>query len=176
MEFGDKSRFAIAIDLDREHGGAWLFGRICYWIGNAIVGRYDLGTSLRDVLFQITYILGDRGKRTCSALLHLEKEKLFSIILDALNEKNNNILQYTGQDFLPARFDVRIPVDVFDTWRVFLVEGDGAAKLLYRESEFSEVVETTLQFGEFDRVFERACIYLEHLYGEAVSSPVVKPA
>jgi len=169
MEFGDRSRFSIAFELDRDHGGIWLFGRICYWIAEAMVGDYDVGTSLRDVLFQMTPIMGDGGKRTCPKLLRLKKEKIADLILAALDDTSDEIYQYTSRDFLPARFDVRIPVDVFDSWKVFLVEGEENAKLLYRGIESSEVVATNLAPGEFDRVFCEAQAHLERLYEEEVA-------
>ena len=55
---GDPNRFAIALDLDEDYGGEWLFGRIGYIIGGVNVGDYDLGTSLRDVVLQMTFIIG----------------------------------------------------------------------------------------------------------------------
>ena len=134
-----------------------------------MVGRYDVGTSLRDVLFQMKYILGDRGQRICPLLLHLKKERVFALILAVLDEASDEIYQYTATDFLPARFDVRIPVDVFDSWKIFLVEGRGEAKILYKRIESSEVLETILAVGEFDIIFNEACIYLERLLNAEIA-------
>ena len=164
MEFGDRSRFAIAIDLDKNHGGSWLLGRFCYWIAGKLVGSYDVGTSLRDVLFQMKYITGDQGLRLCPALLELPEEKIFSLISSALDETSDELLRYATPDFLPARFDVRIPVDVFDSWKIFLVEGVYEAKLLYFRLDSSTLSVATLAPGEFDTVFKSAHAYLDRIY------------
>lgn len=164
MEFGNRERFAIAVELDSNHGGAWLFGRICYWIGGEMVGDYSLGTSLRDVLIQSSYIRGDTGKRICLPLVKLDKGNLFSLISDALDEKNDEIFQYIENSIFPARFDIRIPVDVFDSWKIFLIEGDDKAKLIYKRVDSSRTAEFVLSPGEFDSVFGKAYAYLEHLY------------
>lgn len=169
MEFGDRSRFSIAIELDSDHGGVWLFGRICYWIAGAMVGQYDVGTSLRDVLFQMSPILGDRGRRYCPALFRLDKEEIFALVSAVLDETSEDLYHYTSADLLPARLDVRIPVDVFDSWKIFLVEGDSEAKLLYQTIESAAVEETVLGAGEFDIVFDKAYAYLEHLYEDEVA-------
>lgn len=164
MQFGDKSRFAIALDLDCDHGGAWLFGRICYWIDGKMIGQYDLGTSLRDALFLMTYIQGDEGERCCQSLFSLDKEKIFSLISNVLDEKNDEIYRYIPEDFMPARFDVRIGIDVFDLWKIFLIEGDREAKLFYKTIDSTEIVETVLLSGEFDAAFGEAFSYLKRIY------------
>ncbi|WP_420992501.1 Imm42 family immunity protein [Cupriavidus sp. 30B13] len=166
MEFGDRYRFSIALEVDRNCGGPWLFGRFCYWLEGKVVGDYGMGTSLRDILFQMKYIIGDRGGRLCPKLLMLPEEKIFGMISDALDGVSDEILGYTNQDFLPARLDVRIPVDVFDCWKIYLVEGVSEAKLLYRSLNSDKLNVTTLNSGEFDTVFESAYNYIERLYQE----------
>jgi hypothetical protein len=135
-----------------------------------MVGDYELGTSLRDVLFQMTTIHGDKEKRTCPKLFHLKKERIVDLISAVLDERSDEIYQYTPLDFLPARFDVRIPVDVFDSWEIFLVEGGEDAKLLCREIDSSEIGESTLASGEFDRIFCEAYTHLERLYEQEVAT------
>jgi hypothetical protein len=164
MQFGDKSRFAIALELDRDYGGAWLFGRICYWIDGEMIGLYDLGTSLRDALFLMTYIQGDSGKRCCQPLLSVSKEEIFSLISAAIDEEGDEIYRYIPENFMPTRFDVRIGVDVFDLWKIFLVEGIHEAKLLYKRIDSSQIDEIILPPGEFDFVFGKAFVHLKDLY------------
>jgi hypothetical protein len=131
MEFGHKTRFGIAVELDENHGGSWLFGRFCYWIAGEMVGDYNSGTSLRDVLFQMKYIIDDRGKRFSPDLLNFSNEKMFHLIFSALSEGDDEIFRYVKDDLIPARFDVCIPADIFDSWRIFLVDGANDARLLY---------------------------------------------
>ncbi|WP_237561535.1 Imm42 family immunity protein [Frateuria defendens] len=164
MIFGDKSRFAISIDLDNDSGGQWLFGRFCYWISGAVVGDYDSGTSLRDVLFQMKYIAGDRGGRFCPALLELSADHALHVISDAINEGSGDFYNYVKNDFLPARLDVRIPVDIFDSWRIFLIDGCGGSRLLYGMIYSSGANALDLRYGEFDTIFGEAYSYLNMIY------------
>ncbi|WP_158601934.1 immunity 42 family protein [Pararobbsia silviterrae] len=161
---GDKNRFAVTLKLDKNYGDIWLFGRICYWIGGDIVGDYNLGTSLRDVLIQSSYIRNDSGKRFCPSLANLEKDKIFSLTSNSLLENSTDISQYTQGDPLSACFDVRIPVDVFDSWKIFLVEDISEARMLYKHIDSPNIREFKLTPNEFDNVFCEAYIHLEKLY------------
>ena len=55
MLFGDKKKFGIQVELDFQYGGEWLYGKFCYWINNEMIGDFDMGSSLRDVLFQMKF-------------------------------------------------------------------------------------------------------------------------
>jgi hypothetical protein len=59
MIIGEKTSFAIEFELDENAGGAWLFGKFCYWVGGSMLGDYPLGASLRDILFLMTQVVGD---------------------------------------------------------------------------------------------------------------------
>ncbi|AXV78996.1 hypothetical protein CJO76_18585 (plasmid) [Ralstonia solanacearum] len=161
MLFGKKERFAVEFELDNDHGGAWLFGRFCYWIGGERVGDYDAGASLRDVLFQLKHIVGDGGKRFFPRLAALPAAQSFKLIFDALRETNNEIFHYASRDFMPACLDVCIPVDIFNSWNVFLAEGIEEAKLIYRADGAMDTRLTTLSVGEFDVVIKAAYAELE---------------
>ncbi|MCO4859847.1 immunity 42 family protein [Herbaspirillum sp. WGmk3] len=169
MEFGDSTRFSITIELDPQYGACWLFGRIAYWISGEMVGSYDIGTSLRDVLFQMEPILADSGRRISQRLFLLEKEKIFFLVESALERSNEAIYAYVPANVLPARFDVRIPVDTFDSWKIFLVDGEEEAKLMYRNIDSPYVKQIHLRSGEFDDVFAKAHAYLDQLYEAEVS-------
>ena len=97
------------------------------------------------------------------------ENKIFSLISDVLNETSNEIYLYIHKDFMPARFDVRIPVDVFDYWRVFMVDGCNKTKFLYKKPESQIINEVFLPVGEFDQVFNQAYTYLDNLYEEQIS-------
>jgi hypothetical protein len=169
MDFGDRSQFAVELELDANCDDTWLFGRICYWIAGTMIGDYDVGTSLRDVLFQMAYVTGDSGKRVCPKLFCLNKEKIFALISHVLRGESEEIYRYIPPNFLPARLDVRIPVDVFDFWSIFLVESEVDAKLLYRKIESLEIAETRLTKGYFDKVVAEVHTYLERAYNKTAA-------
>lgn len=64
-----------------------------------------------------------------------------------------------------ARHNITPEVDVFDHWRVYLVESDVSAGVLYGRTEpGGQVRETHLAPGECDRVLERGCEEIGQLY------------
>lgn len=164
MEFGDKCRFAIEIELDNNCGGPWLFGRICYWVGGSVVGDCDAGTSLRDVLFQMKYIVGDRGRRKCPLLMQFSEIKVVDMISAALSGASDDLCKFLGPNSMPASLDVRIPVDVFDSWEIFLIESAGVAKLMCFDIGSFRLKSILISEGEFDSVFSDAYVYLDKVY------------
>src|SRR5262245_8260010 len=123
MEIGNRKSFAITVDLDQDYGGAWLYGKLCYWIDGIQIGDYQLGTSLRDVLFQMKYIVSDCGNRVGGALCTLPPREAFSRLDEELFGTSEG--ESDDQSELPdtpARFDITIHVDVFDQWKAYLIE------------------------------------------------------
>jgi hypothetical protein len=169
MNFGVKERFAISLELNETSGGAWMFGRFCYWIAGRKIGDFDAGVSLRDIFFQLIHIKGDRGHRVFENLFKLPRADFFCLASNALSERDNEISKYVPEDFLPAVLNVCPLVDVFGSWEIFLVEFSGQEKLVFGDGVKNEVHELILPAGEFDRVFEMAYSQLESMYEAATS-------
>src|SRR5262245_13734170 len=121
MLVGDSGRFATQLELNSETGGDWLLGKFCYWISGQRVGRYDEGTSLRDVLYQMPAILRDRDRTAPAALFALPAQDLCYRLRSALYGRGSD--EDAGQALRErwARFDLRVPVDVLDGCAVFLL-------------------------------------------------------
>ncbi|MFE1573086.1 Imm42 family immunity protein [Comamonas odontotermitis] len=164
MKFGDKNRFSIELNIDENHGGAWLFGRFCYWIAGEMVGEFEMGTSLRDVLFQMKYIVNPQVDRFCCGLFEVSKEKAFEVISEALDENNDEIYEYVSRDFTVANFDICIPVDIFNNWKIFLIDGYDSSRVLYSKMESMKIKELLFNSGEFNEVVKNAYLYLNSLY------------
>lgn len=121
-----------------------------------MLGDYQLGTSLRDVFFHMTQIVGDCGNRfttRCDA----NGDGMFS----ALNESIYGTHELVD---LAGRFDVLIPVDVFDGVRIFLLDCQGKASRLLYSRDGGVAEERLLALGEFDLVFKRCYDELRLLY------------
>nr|WP_063571221.1 Imm42 family immunity protein [Luteibacter rhizovicinus] len=157
MIIGEKTSFAIEFDLDKDFGGAWIFGRFCYWVGGSMLGDYDLGTSLRDVLFLMTQVVGDSGNRF-SSMCDMDAGEVFH----ALNETLYGTAEIVD---LAGRFDVSIPVDVFDDVKIFLLDCQGGTSKLLYSTGGVRVEEMSLAFGEFDRVLKACYDELGQIYG-----------
>ena len=77
MKFGDKQTFAVEFKLDQDYCGAWLYGEFCYWIADVQVGDFNLSTSLRDVLWDMKWLVHDCGNRAGGILCGLTPRKYF---------------------------------------------------------------------------------------------------
>jgi Immunity protein 42 len=161
-EFGDRSKFSIAFDLDQNHGGLYLFGRFCYWIGGIQVGDYGSGTSLRDVLMFLRGIVCDNGQREHSELFKLPAKDLFKRIDRALygaGSEYTNLADIEGW----ARFQINPPVDIFDLWKVYLVENNSESRVVFASTN-EEIAEINLPSGDFDKVIPEAYNALFEIY------------
>jgi hypothetical protein len=156
MLYGDKARFAIEFELNEHPGGKWMFGRFCYWIGGEQIGDFDEGTSLRDVLFSMRYIIGDAGKRTAPSLALCDEKEIFRVIQESLNESSDDLTSLIPADLAPACFDVCPHVDIFNAWHIYLVDMQELSKIVYSADGGKSVQMVRLARGEFDTVASTA--------------------
>ena len=123
----------------------------CYWCDGQRVGDYELGTSLRDVLFQLDE-LAKYSRRINRRFNATPAASVFRTIDGALFRKAEPSAVQLAEDEQWSRHGVFPPVDVFDDWKGFL-EGDGTSeRLLFAQKPYSEVRELTLANGEVDSV------------------------
>lgn len=167
MLAGNKNTFAVEYELDADQGGAWMYGKICYWIGSKKIGDYELGTSLRDVLFQLQNIVYDSGNRGGADLCHLLPNELFHL-LNGLIYEDQSVEPPIPID-MPARFEIKIPVDVFDEWKIFLVDCENFSFVLFKSINDSNVNFARIKNGEFDRAITTVLHDLEQAYDIALS-------
>ncbi|WP_025028362.1 Imm42 family immunity protein [Caldalkalibacillus mannanilyticus] len=171
MLIGNKSEFGIEYELNKEYGGEWLFGRFCYWIDGKRVGDYDLGTSLRDILFLLQQLIRDNGNRNHEILFKLS-------LLELFNRLNGGL--YSGDpkydslaiDESWARFDIGLPIDIFNEWKIFLIEYENKSRFIIQklgstENEFLH--EVSIESGKFDSVISKAFKLLDELYEKETS-------
>jgi hypothetical protein len=163
MLCGEKARFGIEFELDEHSGGEWMFGKFCYWIGGEKVGEFDEGTSLRDVLFSMKYIIGDAGKRTAPSLASCDGRDVFRLIRDYLNDAGDNLTKLIPPDAMPACFDVCPPIDIFGSWHIYLVDTPELSKIVCSNDGGNNVKTVDLALGEFDAVASTAYSKLNSL-------------
>jgi hypothetical protein len=132
---GDRENFAVEFELLTKPADAnsWMFGKCCYWIANKMVGNYDLGTSLRDVLASLPWIVGDNGSRQSPELYQLPAQEICVILEGILNTgeigpEDNRFIDAA------AKFSIVPPVDIFNNVRVFCVANGPNARIMYRQS------------------------------------------
>ena len=156
MQLGNKKRFAIQWDLDLKTCGPLLLGRVCYWVTDTMIGDYDLGTALSDVLASLTYPVGDCGDRDSSRFCSLAGFDAFSLVHRGLFDSDDAISREV-EDERWARFDVSLPVDVFDHYRMYCFDCGTESRLLvgsFQENTetYDFLLEQRLRRGEFDEI------------------------
>ncbi|USG64629.1 immunity 42 family protein [Brevibacillus ruminantium] len=170
MIVGKRERFAIEFELDKDCGGVWLFGRFCYWIANKKIGDYEMGTSLRDVLFALDTIKNDAGNRVSNPLFNLDATMLYNYLNEELYGSSESSADNTMViEEACARFNITLPVDIFDLWKIFLVENLEESRLLFKKidsEDWQQVYEIYLKKGEFDEVVIKAHNELDDIYND----------
>ena len=54
-----------------------------------------------------------------------------------------------------ARFNISMPIDVFDEWKIYMLENKDKALILYKSSGQKVVSSLLLNQGEFDEAIRR---------------------
>jgi hypothetical protein len=156
MMLGIKDRFAVQWELDLDPCGSLLLGKVCFWVGDVKIGDYDLGTSLSDVLVNLQHPVGDSGNRHSQRFCCMASSEAFCLIQEGLFESSLS-LSGLSEDERWARFDVSLPVDVFDGYRMYLFDCSENSRLLIghrppNRERYEFVQEQRLEKGEFDVV------------------------
>jgi hypothetical protein len=170
MKFGDKKSFAVELEFDEDYGGVWLFGKFCYWVNGYQIGDYELGTSLRDVLSGMKWVVYDCGNRNGGILCESSPEEVF-FILDNLLYGSEEFTKATDPHLpdTPAKFEITIPVDVFFQWKAFLIECGNEARVLFKGTDSEDIKVGTLPIGLFDNVIKEVYDYLDKSHERELS-------
>lgn len=164
MEFGDREIFGISVEVNENNTSEWLFGKFCYWINCEQIGDFDLGTSLREVLFEMKWIVNDRGNRSGDNLCRRPLNEVFVIIDQALYESDEPSVSEADPLEMPARFEIVLPIDVFGSWKSYLVGCENYDWFLYKNVEKDDLKFFKTPRSVFDSVVTEVYRYLEDLY------------
>lgn len=159
---GNCQEVAVQFELDQNSGGAWIFGKFCYWIGGKRVGNYELGTSLSDVLTTIPPLVRDSTQRDCIHFFSMPAEALTNELDQGLFGDNANAEQRALEEGW-ARFIISLPVDIFDDYRIYLIEDDGSGRYLVRNLATRVLEEYRAPRGTFDEVIGKTYAELRKL-------------
>lgn len=159
MLIGHKSSFAIEYSLDRDCGGVWMFGKMCYWIHDEQVGNYDVGTSLRDIFLQFRSIIMDCGNRSEPFLCN-DNNDPYSLLDKILysDDQPGNLLD------TPSRFDIRPPVDIFDDWKIYLIDCESYSVIYYKKVTRKMLLSYKIERNEFDNIARKFYEEIEDYY------------
>jgi len=163
---GNPREFAVKVDLDDPLGGEWLFGKIGYVIGEHHLGEYDIGTSLRDVIGQMAWILFDAGNRSNSRFFGLPKEVLFDTIWETRYGDNDTGMEDVASDECWVKHSIEVPVDVFDQIQVLQFDEGEVSRIIWRASPYGKDMgthEVRVPLGTTEAVFSQLSDLLEQL-------------
>lgn len=162
MIYGERQKFAIEYELEKNYGGEWLYGKVCYWINGSRIGDYDLGTSLRDVLFQAKYINHYAGSRDFCDFYKMDARDIFDVIDQSIYgfQKINDDAPLEE----PARFDILFPIDIFDSYKAYLIEREFDELILYKNICTEEFHSFSLAKFYFNEVFRSFYLDIDILY------------
>jgi hypothetical protein len=156
MIIGNKESFAVQWQFDEQFGGTLLLGRICFWVGGSEIGEYNLGTSLTDVLLGLKYIVHDCGNRNGDRFCSMDAKDVFVQLHNGLFESDATLASRVEEEMW-ARFDVSLEVDVFDSYKIYLLDCRDCARLLVgrfspNDGHYLFLRQEHLRRGEFDEV------------------------
>lgn len=161
---GDKTTFAVSLALDNDCGGAWLYGKFCYWINAQQIGDYEPGTSLRDILRMIKWLAFDNGNRFDENLCTLSKEVILSNLNHLFHSTDNGMINIPIPDSF-ARFDIKMDVDVFDNWdSIYLIDCHDVSRIILKRKKQHDILEYRIPIGTFDKAILEAYQKIDSLY------------
>ncbi|MDH4981436.1 Imm42 family immunity protein [Hyphomicrobium sp. D-2] len=142
-----------------------MFGKFCYWCGGLRVGNYELGTSLRDVLFELDRISIYHNSRASTRFASMPTKDLFQQLDSALFSFSAETLQGLPDKEQWARHNMCPSVDIFDGWKIFLCDtNDEAGRLIFSKDPFDGVTELCLAKHEVDLILAQTRVELDATY------------
>lgn len=130
------------------------------------VGDYELGTSLRDVLFQLDEIAKYRHSRSSPRFSTLPAVAVFRLIDAALFGSADLNNAGVAEEEQWARHKIFPAVDVFDPWKGYLVEDGKNARFIFARSPYRDVTEFPLRAGEIDAILDAVRSALDEIYAQ----------
>lgn len=113
---GNKENFAIEYEIESTYK-QFMYGKICYWIQEKQIGKYDDGETLSDVLLFIPSIVRDNENRKHERFFELEMDKVIYLLSGAAFlegnieiEKKANEEQWARLIFLCLLIHLVIPM------------------------------------------------------------------
>lgn len=174
MLIGDRNSFAVEFSVTEPRIEHWLYGNICYWVGNQMIGDYRLSCTLNGAVGALVQLLAYAGDRYNKDLLDRPANNAFLSIFDRLYvDSGQSDAQVQSDKRNYWRFQV-IPfgLNVFDYWMCFLIEDDDIGRFLckdFRLGDRAEVQETLLRAGEMDSILFSFVKYMHDAYPECGS-------
>jgi hypothetical protein len=156
---GDRARFAVELELDRErnkhdHAQHWLFGRCRLWIAGHALGDWDDVAPLAPLRVCIEKI----WPRTDADLSRLTPTEMFETMHRALYSDDARVdddVQRDARRF--ARFRATPPLEQLAGCYIYVVESDTVAIVVGRDVGASgPTIHAHILHGEYEQCMRQA--------------------
>lgn len=173
---GDRSRFGIEFEIDADLLGdpeysRWCFGRLRFWCGSMPIGAWEEVTALCSIAAHARSVSNEVGQRAGHGLCALDARSVAATISSALYEdhgQDDRVVAADARRYSPLV--VSPSVDVFDSWRIILIECDMAARLIWYRLDDMNISECLLGKGEHEAVLRDFASYVEVAIANAMQS------
>jgi len=139
-------------------------GHFRYWCGGREIGNFRLETSLRDVLFMLDGMRRDMGKRQNTRFWNMSPTDMFRLVDAGLFGKRDVAPLELSIEEQWARHNIGPSVDVFDDWKVFVVENETRGRVVFARHPYTNVEMVEMNAGEVDTTLESTRAALDEIY------------
>ena len=141
-----------------------MFGNARYWCGGREIGNFGEQTSLRDLLFMLEGMRRDVGKRQNPRFWNMAATDMFRLVDAGLFGNRDLAPLSLSMEEQWARHNITPSVDVFDDWKVFVVENETRARVVFSKDPYTSVESVEMNAGEVDTTLESTRITLGKIY------------
>ncbi|MEP7287251.1 MAG: Imm42 family immunity protein [Chloroflexota bacterium] len=178
MLLGSKTTFAIEFEVDDppaldahtlEQHTHYVFGKMCFWVEDSMVGNYELGGVLGVATANFTPLLRNKGSRRDPDLWSKPAEIVYKTIDDALYVDSGQTDEQVSLDAKKYGKFIATPngFDVFDDWKAYLIQGDTSARYIWKQRYDEGIVhEALLGVDEFDLRLQEFVDWFNINYGK----------
>lgn len=166
ITIGNVDQFSLKIDLDKNFGDEWLFGRVMYLIGGISVGDFELSTSLRDVYLHMYRILWDANNRSTERFHKLPAGELFETVWSAIYGNATAEQEELSMEECWVKHRITLPADVFKEVCIFQFDEEAKSRIIWRSfanPTDSSVHEVVVPTGTTESVYLQLNELLESL-------------
>lgn len=162
--FGNKKKFAIQFEVTSTFN-QFIYGKICYWIQEKQLGKYEEGATISDVLLFLPSIIQDNGNRKHERFFIMDMDELVHLLSGAAFLEDNVKIEETANEEQWARFNICMPMDVFYDIDIFLIDSHEKSRIVfsYDQKNFEQIY---IEKGYVDKVFLQLYNELNLLYDE----------
>ncbi|MCM1127897.1 MAG: immunity 42 family protein [Lachnospiraceae bacterium] len=161
---GNKEKFAIEYEIESTYK-QFMYGKICYWIQEKQIGKYDDRETLSDILLFIPSIVRDNGNRKHERLFGLKMDKVIYLLSGAAFLDGNMEIEKNANEEQWTRFNISMPVNTFNDTYTFLIDSNEKSRVIFMDNK-GECHQSFMDKGYIDKILYQLYMELNSFYEE----------